>query len=174
MAQPHIKAKIMPGLLAGQKKSAANKVGITRPESSARMKANNPMRNPESVEKMRRSLSGRTFLARGGNGKMTPQQLAVSKELGLPMEYVILTAPVSGQFTSLPRHYKVDLAHPESMTAIEIDGKTHKTKRWKFLDRRKTEVLNALGWSVLRFWNEEVTGSFQMVLEQIRASIALK
>ena len=31
--------------------------------------------------------------------------------------------------------------------------RTHNTQKWKFLDKRKTAVLKALGWSVLRFSN---------------------
>jgi leucyl-tRNA synthetase len=54
------------------------------------------------------------------------------------------------------------------MLAIEIDGRTHKTKKWKFLDKRKTEVLNALGWSVLRFSNQRVDSDLEAVLKEIR------
>ena len=75
---------------------------------------------------------------------------------GWPMEHVIIVTPVKHLFKSLPNHYKVDLAIPEKKIAIEVDGSSHKTKKWKFLDKRKTEVLNSLGWKVLRFWNEEV------------------
>jgi very-short-patch-repair endonuclease len=84
------------------------------------------------------------------------------------MEYAIQTRPAVGKFESLPNCYKVDLASPEHKLAIEVDGKTHKLKRWKFLDRRKTAVLNFLGWKVLRFWNEEVSENPRAIAEKIR------
>jgi leucyl-tRNA synthetase len=62
----------------------------------------------------------------------------------------------------------VDIADIATRTAIEVGGRTHSTKKWKFLDRRKTEILNALGWSVLRFWNKEVMEDLNGVLERVR------
>ena len=52
--------------------------------------------------------------------------------------------------------------------SVEVDGKSHKLKKWKFLDKRKTEVLNSLGWKVLRFWNEEVMTNPQICLQKIQ------
>jgi hypothetical protein len=146
---------------------AANK-GRPNPVASARMKANNPTANPEWRKRMSKLMSGRTFLARGGNGTLTPQQEAVANALGLPMEYAIPTQAVKHRFKSLPNCYKVDIADPARRLAIEIDGATHNTKKWRFLDKRKTEVLNALGWSVLRFSNQRVDSDLDSVLEEIR------
>lgn len=148
--------------------------GKPNPVASARMKANNPNQSREWQRKMSAIMSGRTFLARGGNGKTTRQQEAVAKALDLPMEYVIATGPVKDRFKSLPNCYKVDVADPARMLAIEIDGRTHNTKKWKFLDHRKTEVLNALGWSVLRFSNQRVDSDLESVLKEIREFTVLK
>ena len=125
---------------------------------------------------MRRSLQGHTFLARGGNGKPTKQQITLAKTLGLltTMEYAIPTAAVRKQFKSLPNCYKVDLAYPEKKLAIEVDGKTHRLRRWKFLDRRKTSVLNALGWSVFRVTNEEVDNNLTETLNRLTAFMTSK
>jgi hypothetical protein len=142
--------------------------GKPSPSASLRMNTNNPNQTPEWKAKMSKIMSGRTFLARGGNGTLTHQQLAVAKALGLPMEYPISTKLVMDQFKSLPTCYKVDIADPGKMLAIEIDGATHRTKKWQFLDRRKTEVLNALGWSVLRFSNQRVDSDLVGVLKEIR------
>jgi hypothetical protein len=133
------------------------------------MRQNNPMQDPAVREKVRKAVSGRTFLSRGGNGQLTEPQKLLARRLGLPMEYVILTAPVRGQFPSLPKHYKVDLADPARMLAIEVDGNSHNTRKWRFLDRRKTEILNALGWSVLRFSNQRVVQNTDEVVEQIQS-----
>jgi hypothetical protein len=148
--------------------------GKPNPVASARMKTNNPNQTLEWKRKMSKIMSGRTFLARGGNGKLTPQQEAVANALGLPMEYAIPTRAVKGQFKSLPSCYKVDIADPARRLAIEIDGSTHRTKKWKFLDKRKTEVLNALGWSVLRFSNQKVDSDLEDVLREIREFTAWK
>ena len=84
------------------------------------------------------------------------------------MEYAIPTKLVKHKFKSLPTCYKVDIADPARRLAIEIDGPSHNTKKWKFLDKRKTEVLNALGWSVLRFSNQRVDSDLEAVLREIR------
>ena len=129
-----------------------------RKYAATRMRKKNPMHNPETVAKMVKARHrNHTFLSRGGNGKLTRQQVALAALIEQSeMEHAIPTAPATGKFISLPSHYKVDIAIPDVKLAVEVDGKTHKTKKWKFLDQRKTEVLTSLGWTVLRFWNEEV------------------
>jgi very-short-patch-repair endonuclease len=87
---------------------------------------------------------------------------------GWEMELPILTEKVKTNFKSLPPSYKVDIGNQKLKISIEIDGKSHKLKKWKFLDKRKTEVLNSLGWKVLRFWNEEVTTNPQMCIQKIQ------
>ena len=135
------------------------------------MMLNNPMKNMATRAKMIASLKGRTFLARGGNGKTTvPQEILAGRVHGV-MEYAIATTAARDFFLTLPNHYKVDIAFPKLKIAIEVDGQTHKTKKWKFLDRRKTEVLEFLGWSVLRFWNEEILKDLDSVAGQIELSI---
>lgn len=138
------------------------------------MKTNNPMSDPAIREKARQKLIGRTFLSRGGNGKLTPEQEAVAGALGLPMEHPIPTSSVRHLFPSLPPCYKVDVACPASCLAVEIDGASHKLKKWKFLDARKTEVLNALGWRVLRFSNEQVRSDLTGVVATIQSCMTSK
>jgi ATP-dependent DNA helicase RecG len=68
----------------------------------------------------------------------------------------------------------VDVACPASLLAVEIDGSSHNTRKWKFLDARKTEVLNALGWRVLRFSNQQVREDLPSVLDAIKSSMTLR
>jgi len=139
------------------------------------MRERNPMREAATVAKMASSLQGRTWLSqRGGRGRLTAPQLVLAKRLALPTEFTIPTRPVAHLFASLPNWYAVDLACPPAMLAIEVDGNTHRTKRWRYLDRRKTEVLEALGWSVLRFWNHEVLTETDRVVAEIRSCITLR
>jgi hypothetical protein len=139
-------------------------------KSSERMKKNNPMLNPKTVEKMKKKLKGRTFLSRGGNGKITPQQETIFNLLGegWVMELPILTKEYIGNQKSLPNSYKVDIGNSSLKIIIEIDGKSHTTKKWKYLDKRKTEILTSLGWKVLRFWNEEVTTNPMKCIQKIQ------
>jgi hypothetical protein len=149
--------------------------GKKNPTTAERMRTKNPMYNPDVKERARQALVGRTFLSRGGNGQLTPQQVALCQALGLPesaMEFVIPTAGARQDFESLPPAYKVDLGIPEVRLAIEVDGRTHKLKKWKFLDRRKTAVLNFLGWSVLRFWNEEVDQDLTRCVQMVWSTIS--
>lgn len=138
------------------------------------MKTHNPMNDPEVRERARQKLVGRTFLSRGGNGKTTPEQESLAQALDLPMEYPIPTAPAKAHFPSLPHCYKVDVACPATKVAIEVDGASHKTKKWKFLDARKTGVLEHLGWCVLRFSNEEVRKNLAEVVARVRSCTTLR
>ena len=135
-----------------------------------------PLDNPESLAKMRRTLAEpHTFLGRGGHSRTTKPQELLAAALNLPMEYVINLSLVKHLFKHLPRHgYAVDLAHVESKTAIEVDGRSHSTKKWQYLDRKKTEILSALGWSVLRFGNGTIISTPESVVSQIRAYIACR
>lgn len=149
--------------------------GKKNPGLAERMRKNNPMHNPEVREVVKRKLKGRTFLSRGGNGKLTKQQISLCQALGLPetaMECSISTTKAKPHFQSLPPAYKVDIGIPDVKLAIEVDGNTHKTKKWKFLDRRKTAVLNFLGWSVLRFWNEEVDQDLERCVQMVMSTIS--
>lgn len=136
-----------------------------------RMRDRNPMADPKNIETMVSKMKGRTFLGRGGNGQLTKQQLMLHEHTGLPMEYPISLKAARGHFESVPKNYKVDLAAPEVKLAIEVDGKTHKLKKWRFLDKRKTAILEFLGWQVLRFTNEEVDGDLAGCLIRIRSTI---
>ena len=120
-------------------------------------------------------MKGRTFLSRGGNGTLTKQQVNLCQALGLPdsaMEYVVPTAKEKNHFQSLPTSYKVDIGIPEMKLAIEVDGRSHTSKKWKFLDRRKTAVLNFIGWTVLRFWNEEVDQDLERCVQTVMFTIS--
>lgn len=146
-----------------------NNIGKKRPDASKRMKENNPMKNPENIEKMRQKKIGCTFLSRGGNPKKTLPQIKLAEALNLidNMEYVINTSSVKDKFKSLPNCYKVDIAILEYKIAIEVDGDTHKLKKWKYIDKRKTLVLESLGWKVIRFTNEEILNDLAKVLNII-------
>jgi very-short-patch-repair endonuclease len=63
--------------------------------------------------------------------------------------------------------YVVDFVCLEATLVIEADGRQHaeRTKQ----DSARTEFLESRGYKVLRFWNHEIPGNTDEVLEQIHA-----
>jgi len=63
----------------------------------------------------------------------------------------------------------VDFCCRERKLIIEVDGGQHDLERTK--DLKREELLAARGYRVLRFWNDEVLGSIEGVLEKIREAL---
>jgi len=63
-------------------------------------------------------------------------------------------------------HYIVDFVCMERLLIVEIDGGQH-TEQLKY-DRRRDAWLRSQGYTVLRFWNNQVMRQLEGVLEQIR------
>jgi very-short-patch-repair endonuclease len=66
--------------------------------------------------------------------------------------------------------YVVDFLCPETRFVIELDGGQHADQREK--DEERSPRLAGWGFSVLRFWNNDVLGNTEGVLEAIRAALA--
>jgi very-short-patch-repair endonuclease len=64
-------------------------------------------------------------------------------------------------------HYVADFYCHESKLVIEVDGNFRKKAEVKLYDQARTTLLNELGITVLRFWNEEVINDAPKVLSQI-------
>jgi very-short-patch-repair endonuclease len=58
--------------------------------------------------------------------------------------------------------YIVDFCAPRLKIVIELDGGQHVAQ--KEYDSRRTAYLEQLGYVVLRFWNNDVTGNLESVL----------
>ena len=69
--------------------------------------------------------------------------------------------------------YFVDFACVSLKLVIELDGKVHYEDRQQLDDYHRQQAIEALGWCVLRFTNEQVTGSLPTVLAAIRAQAKL-
>ena len=65
--------------------------------------------------------------------------------------------------------YIVDFASHKARIVIEIDGGQHADNA---ADVVRTQFLETQGYQVLRFWNNEVLGNIEGVLEVIQAAIA--
>ncbi len=123
---------------------------------SCSKKKENAMWVPGAKEKMQATLReiGHRPVERAGNGRgLTAPQIAVLNWLGdgWVSEHPVPTG-VPRQKGGLPTCYKIDVANPTMMIAIELDGPSHAGKRMK-QDRAKDNHLVSLGWKVYRLKN---------------------
>ncbi|HEY2136351.1 MAG TPA: DUF559 domain-containing protein [Xanthobacteraceae bacterium] len=61
--------------------------------------------------------------------------------------------------------YVVDFCCPDARVIIELDGGQH--SETTEADARRTEILEAMGYLMLRFWNNDVLNNISGVLETI-------
>ena len=64
-------------------------------------------------------------------------------------------------------NYVVDFYCNECKLAVELDGNFHTEAEAKEYDKSRTALLNELGNTVLRFWNEDVIKDSSKVLQKI-------
>ena len=64
-------------------------------------------------------------------------------------------------------NYVVDFYCNEYKLAIELDGRFHAEQGAKEYDKSRTALLNEIGITVLRFWNEDVISDSKNVLAKI-------
>ncbi len=64
--------------------------------------------------------------------------------------------------------YIVDFAARSARLIVEVDGGQHGSEA----DAARTAYLNASGYHVIRFWNHEVLGNIEGVVETIRSELA--
>jgi very-short-patch-repair endonuclease len=65
-----------------------------------------------------------------------------------------------------------DFACHQQRLIIEVDGGQHNESRYAARDALRTGYLNAHGYRVLRFWNNDVLGNIDGVSEAILAALA--
>ncbi len=65
--------------------------------------------------------------------------------------------------------YIVDFTHHAARIVIEVDGSQHATRSAE--DFARTKFLEGEGYRVLRFWNNDVLGNIDGVLEVIHSAI---
>lgn len=68
-------------------------------------------------------------------------------------------------------NYIVDLYAPQLKLVIEIDGSIHEMANAKVNDDDRQRNLAALGLTVLRFTNDEITGNLESVIQQVKTII---
>ena len=65
--------------------------------------------------------------------------------------------------------YIADLACRRARLLVEIDGAQHADS---ISDRSRTRILEAQGWTLIRFWNSDVNGNPEGVAEAILLKVA--
>ena len=63
--------------------------------------------------------------------------------------------------------YIVDFCCLEKRLIIEVDGGQHNDENQIRYDNARTEYLESLGFIVLRFWNNQILGETEQVLNEI-------
>ncbi len=64
--------------------------------------------------------------------------------------------------------YFADFACREAKLVIEVDGSQHAESKY---DLKRNDYMTGQGWSVLRFWNVDMFGEVEPVLETILAAL---
>ncbi len=67
----------------------------------------------------------------------------------------------------------VDFVCLERALIIEVDGEIHQQPNQQAYDRERQQILEALGFRVLRFMNEMVFQSLEEVVQQIAEALAV-
>jgi very-short-patch-repair endonuclease len=80
-----------------------------------------------------------------------------------------LTSPAHFRRQAHLGRYIVDFASHSLKIVIEIDGGQHAVQAAK--DEQRTRFLESEGYRVLRFWNNDVLGNIDGVLEVIQSAI---
>jgi very-short-patch-repair endonuclease len=66
-------------------------------------------------------------------------------------------------------NYVADFASRTARIAIELDGGQHSIER----DAARTEAIERYGYRIARFWNHDVLGNTESVLEAIRHELLI-
>lgn len=156
------------------KKSSETMAATNRVHASARMKSSNPMHSEASRARMSATLKsiGHKPTTRGGNGHPpTFPEAIIAQALGWLTGVTVRTNTTRG--SGLPSHYKLDVADPESLMCVEIDGGSHCTLVRKAQDQKKETFLRGLGWKVFRVTNKQVLTEYESTISKLRELIRI-
>jgi very-short-patch-repair endonuclease len=153
--------------------SANTLAKYNRQHAAVRMRQRNPMRLSATRAKMRRTLLriGHAPRSRGGNGRgPTLPERTLAERLGWKTNVIVRTSTRRSRWR--PYHYKIDVADETLMIAIEVDGSSHTTIERQRQDRRKDQRLRTLGWTVLRFSNQDVMERLEACVRTVSSTIS--
>jgi hypothetical protein len=138
------------------------------------MTESNPSSDPEVQKKIAATRKERgvdySHLT-GGNGKIAPAEQVLLDALGEPWVHSYAVSLGSNRGEGYPTAYKIDLAMPELMIGVECDGKSHNSPSGRMRDAKKDAKLQAMGWTILRFWNQEILNDTTECVSKILALV---
>ncbi|ALV91701.1 MULTISPECIES: endonuclease domain-containing protein [Pantoea] len=70
--------------------------------------------------------------------------------------------------------YIVDFVCIERLLIVEFDGGQHGEELARIYDEKRTAYLQQRGWRVIRFWNNQVMGEFDAVIEEIYRCLVMR
>ena len=172
--EPHRAQKLTCSTECRNTDNSTRMASTNRRYASHRMRTNNPMHRDDNLEKMRSTLKamGHRPPIHGGNGRgLTVPQERLLNALGSGWiaEYGVRTYAKKG---TLPGVLKPDIANPDLMIAIEVDGLSHNVLRVKAADAAKDAFLTGQGWTVLRFKNAEVMTDLEGCVQTVLFTIS--
>ncbi len=104
--------------------------------------------------------------SRGGNGRgLTVPEQTLLDALGSGWQAGFVVPIPNARRDGYPTHYKIDLADPERMIAVEVDGESHRSRQDQ--DDRKTAYLESHGWTVIRFSNRVAVQQTDLCVQTI-------
>jgi len=157
------------------KRSSETMAKTNKIYASDRMKTNNPMFRKEIRDKVSEihKTNGYKPKIQGGNGREMPlPQKILLKALGNEWigEYCVSTKiKRNNNPNKYPTVYKIDIANPDIMIAVEVDGSSHHSSGRKQQDEKKDQFLVNKNWKVIRIKNQEVLNSIQNCVERVLA-----
>jgi len=72
------------------------------------------------------------------------------------------------------RNYVLDFICCSKKIVIEIDGGQHNEDTNSEYDKTRTELLNSLGYKVVRFWNNEIDNNIEGVYQKLKEVFEIK
>ena len=70
--------------------------------------------------------------------------------------------------------YILDFYCHDARLAVELDGGGHDVEEQRLYDAERTRILEAAGIRVVRFWNNDVLNSLEVVLEELYAQLMVE
>jgi very-short-patch-repair endonuclease len=122
-------------------------------------------RGRPGVRRLRRLILANAHRAEITDSDLELLALALLREHGLPEPVLHHRVYDAGRFVA-----EVDLAYPELMIAIELDGSIHLLKDVHERDLPRQNDLILLGWTVLRFTWDRLQRSPDRLIDEVRAA----
>lgn len=136
-----------------------------------------------SSEELLRTYLRHKRQGRNGGGALRDwldRYLSISGNAETGLELVVLDAILDAQLpapvlqhwvTTRGGRFRLDLAYPHLMLAIEVDGAQHDDLDIVPLDGRRTKLLNELGWRVIRVRSKHLATDLAKALRELRLAL---